>query len=100
MKNKIIGILLKYPIIFYSIYFVYILRPAFKNLYPKELDFLINGFSGILLIWGLIIIEFTHFSMYFSTLYTGTTILINSLLTIYYFSPFFIILTNSPISFL
>lgn len=39
MKNKIIEILLKYPIIFYSIYFVYILRPAFKNLYPKELDF-------------------------------------------------------------
>ena len=56
MKNKIIEILLKYPIIFYSIYFVYILRPAFKNLYPKELDFLINGFSGVLLIWGLIII--------------------------------------------
>ena len=56
MKNKIIEIVLKYPIIFYSIYFVYILRPAFKNLYPKELDFLINGFSGVLLIWGLIII--------------------------------------------
>ena len=56
MKNKIIELLLKYPIIFYSIYFVYILRPAFKNLYPKELDFLINGFSGVLLIWGLIII--------------------------------------------
>ena len=57
MKNKFLENLIKYPILFYVLYFIYTIRPPFK-LMISSADRFESLFHYLLILWGIVIISY------------------------------------------
>ena len=57
MKNKFLENLIKYPILFYILYFIYTIRPPFK-LMIFSADRFESLFHYLLILWGIVIISY------------------------------------------
>ena len=57
MKNKFLENLIKYPILFYVLYFIYTIRPPFK-LMIFSADRFESLFHYLLILWGIVIISY------------------------------------------
>ena len=57
-RDQFLEKVLKYPVIFYTLYFLYILRPPLKTIYSKIFVILDDLIMGILLLWGITIVAY------------------------------------------